>query len=75
VKSALAITAAALVVVTCAGVVQARSLSRLRLAVLAGDPRLSNDYIARRARRASALRGLIALLTIGLVVLAAINAS
>ncbi len=74
-KSALAITAAALVVVTCAGVMQARSLSRLRVAALAGDPRLSNDYIARRARRAGALRGLIALLTIGLVILAAVNAS
>ena len=75
VKSALAITAAALVAVTCIGVVQARALSRLRLAALAGDPRLGDDYIARRARRASALRGLIALLTIGLVVLAAMSAS
>ena len=75
VKSALAITAAALVVVTCTGVVQARALSRLRLTALAGDPRLGEDYIARRAHRASALRGLIALLTIGLVVLAAVSAS
>ena len=74
-KSALAITAAALLIVTCAGVVQARSLSRLRLAALAGDPRLGDDYIARRARRAGALRGLIVLLTIALVVLAAVSAS
>lgn len=74
-KSALAAAATALVVVTCTAVLQARSLSRLRLAALAGDPRLGDAYIARRARRAGALRGLIALLTIGLVVLAAISAS
>ncbi len=73
IKSAIVAAAAALVVVTLAGVVQARSLTRLRAAALAGDPRLDVSYLARGARRAGALRGLIATLTVTLVVLVAIS--
>lgn len=72
VTSAIAAVAAALVVVTLAGVVQARSMTRLRTAALAGDPPLGGDHLAARARRAGALRGLIAALTVALVVLAAV---
>lgn len=73
IKSAIVVAAAALVVVTLAGVVQARSLTRLRTAALTGDPRLDASQLARRARRAGALRGLIATLTVALIVLAAIS--
>jgi len=62
-----------LLAVTLAGVRQARALTRLRVALLAGDPRLDARYVARRARRAGALRGLIAASTVTLVVLAAIS--
>lgn len=72
VKSAIAAVAAVLVVVTLAGVAQARSMTRLRTAALAGDPRLGADHLAARARRAGALRGLIATLTLTLVALAAV---
>jgi uncharacterized membrane protein len=71
--SAIVAAAAALVAVTLAGVVQARALTRLRAALLAGDPRLDAGYVARRARRAGALRGLIAAATVTLVVLAALD--
>ncbi|HEX3056776.1 MAG TPA: hypothetical protein VHP82_11615 [Gaiellaceae bacterium] len=75
IKSAIVVSAAVLVVVTLAGVVQARSLTRLRAAALAGDPRLDASYLARRAGRAGALRGLIATVTVTLVVLAALSVS
>jgi putative copper export protein len=75
IKSAIVVAAAALFVVTLAGVIQARSLTRLRAAALAADPRLDPSYLARQARRAGALRGLIATLTVTLVVLAAISIS
>jgi hypothetical protein len=75
IKSAIVVSAAVLVVVTLAGVVQARSLTRLRRAALTGDPRLDASYLARQAGRAGALRGLIATLTVTLVVLAALSVS
>ena len=70
-KSAALGCAIALALVTAAGVAQARSLTRLRTAALAGDPRIGQGEVARRARRAGALRGLIAALTLALVVAAA----
>lgn len=73
IKSAIVGFAVVLVVVTLAGVVQARALTRLRAAALAGDPRLDSRHLARQAGRAGALRGLIATLTVTLVVLAAIS--
>lgn len=74
VKSAIVAAAVVLVVVTVAGVVQARALTRLRAGALAGDSRLDAGHLARQARRAGALRGLIAAVTVLLVVLAAISA-
>jgi hypothetical protein len=64
--------ALALALVTAVGVSQARSLTRLRTAALAGDPRIADADVARRARRAGALRGLIAILTLAVVVSAAV---
>lgn len=71
-KSALVTCAGLLLAVTAVGVAQARSLTRLRAATLAGDSRLGPADINRRARRAGLLRGLIAILSVALVVLAAI---
>ena len=73
VKSAMVATAAALLLVTITGVVQARALTRLRAAAIAGDPRLDDHDIERRALRAAALRGLIAVASVTLVVLAAVS--
>ena len=70
-KSAALGCAVALAVVTAVAVSQARSLTRLRTAALAGDPRIVDGDVARRARRAAALRGLIAVLTLALVGLTA----
>ena len=73
IKSAIVGTAAALLLVTITGVVQARALTRLRAAALAGDPRLDDRDIERRALRAAALRGLIVVASVALVVLAAVS--
>jgi hypothetical protein len=64
--------AVALACVTLAGVAQARSLTRLRTAALAGDPRIAEGDVVRHARRAAALRGLIAALTLAVVLAAAV---
>jgi hypothetical protein len=71
-KSALVVCAGLLIIVTVAGVVQARSLTRLRAAILAGDPRLDERCVSRRAWWAGLLRGLIAGLTFTIVALAAV---
>jgi hypothetical protein len=70
-KSAIVATGAALLIITITGVAQARALTRLRAAAVAGDPRLADHSIERRARRAAALRGLIVVASVTLVVLAA----
>lgn len=74
-KSALVVCAGLLIVVVAAGVMQARSLSRLRTAVLGGDPSLDDRYVNRRAWRAGLLRGSIAGLTFTIVALAAVVVS
>ncbi len=67
-----AAVAAALVVVTAVGVLQARRMTRLRQTALDGrDPELARR-VYRGARRAAVLRGCIALLTLALVAVAAI---
>lgn len=71
-KSALVVCASLLIIVTVAGVVQARSLTRLRAAILAGDPSLDDRCVSRRAWWAGLLRGLIAGLTFTIVALAAV---
>jgi uncharacterized membrane protein len=63
-----AVLAAALVVVTTLGVVQARAMSRLRHAAIEAPD--GTCRIEPYARRASSLRGLIALLTLALVCVA-----
>ena len=65
---ATAIVAAALVVTTVAGVIQARTMTRLRRSALSG-PTLLRERVRRGAIIAAALRGAIALLTLTLVVL------
>lgn len=71
-KSAAVAVAAALVLATAAGVVQARSLTVLRQRALEPPPQLPlADRIRRRARTAAFLRALIGALTITLVVIAA----
>jgi uncharacterized membrane protein len=63
-----AVLAAALVVATILGVVQARAMTRLRQAAIEAPD--ETDRIEPHARRASSLRGLIALLTLALVCVA-----
>jgi hypothetical protein len=65
---ATAIVAAALVVTTVAGVVQARTMTRLRRCALSG-PTLLRERVRRGAIIAATLRAVIALLTVTLVVL------
>ena len=72
---AIVTTAGALLVVTSVAVAQARSLTRLRAATLAGSASTSDRELLRRGMRASALRGLIVILTVALVVLAAVSSS
>jgi uncharacterized membrane protein len=68
-------TAAALLVATAAGVRQARAMTRLRSAALrVGDDPGSARTVRRATIAATALRGAIGLLTLALVVLAAIVA-
>jgi hypothetical protein len=69
---AIVATAVALLAILLVAVGQARALTRVRAAALAGDPRLSGGDVARRARRAAALRGLLAAASLALVALAAI---
>lgn len=66
-------TAAALIVVTVIGVVQARRMTRLRRAALreSGDARLAGR-IRNGARSATVLRAAIAALTLALLILAAV---
>jgi uncharacterized membrane protein len=65
------LVAAALVMVTVAGVVQARRMSRLRQGAIEAPDEVASSRIAGDARLASCLRGLIALLTLALLCLAA----
>ena len=65
------VVAAALVMVTVVGVVQARTMTRLRRAAIEFPDEVAGSRIAGGARLASCLRGLIALLTLALVCLAA----
>ncbi len=58
--------AAAIVVATAVGVRQARAMTRLRTAA-AGDPAITSEIVARRARSAAALRSTIGALTLVLV--------
>lgn len=70
--------AAALFVVTYAGVRQARGMTRLRHAALSGEGAAFaavGARVARAARRAAALRGLIVALTLMLVVLGSVLAT
>jgi len=68
--TATAVVATALVVVTGLGIAQARRMSRLRrLALDQPDDRELVDRVRRGARRAGALRALIALLSFALLAL------
>lgn len=71
-RSAAVGVAVALVLVTTAGVIQARALTRARRVALAGT---SDAGLRRRTLAAAALRMLIAVLTVVLVVLAAVLAA
>jgi hypothetical protein len=66
------LVAAGLVLVTAAGVVQARRLSRLRARAV-GDEALAAQ-VRRRAGQAGMLRGAIGLLSVALLALAAVLA-
>lgn len=73
---ATVVAAAALVLTTVLGVVQARRMTRLRRRALSepADTALSGQ-VSRRARAAAALRGLIALFSLALLVLGVLLAS
>jgi uncharacterized membrane protein len=75
-RSASAAVAGCLVATTAVGVVQARAMTRLRAAALGGptDPELATR-VRRGARRAAALRGGIAVLSLTLVALGALLAA
>jgi hypothetical protein len=66
------IVAAGVVLVTAAGIVQARRLSRLRARAM-GDEALA-PHVRRRAMQAGMLRGAIGLLSVALLALAAVLA-
>jgi hypothetical protein len=66
--TATAIVAGALVAATIAGIVQARAMTRLRRRAISG-PTLLREQVRRGAIIAATLRGVIALLTLTLVVL------
>jgi hypothetical protein len=65
---ATAIVAGALVTATIAGIVQARAMTRLRRRAISG-PTLLREQVRRGAIIAATLRGVIAVLTLTLVVL------
>lgn len=69
------VVAAALVMVTIAGVVQARAMTRLRQAAIEAPDEMATSRIRGQARVASCLRWLIALLTLALVCVASTSLS